>query len=528
LIRPGVDLVQSTASKERVLAAKNPATNTPPTPEEIGLAPARRHRPTAFAAAGLLLLLAMLAVAIVFSQNQSKSQVRSSFALRGKTSARFVDTYVSQQATREMQAAKRFLSAPHVSARDFEVVASTLGGADAVLLDSSGRVLANYPEKPSLRGQLIAANYSHLASAEQGRTAVSGQIYSPVDGTPATAVAIPYQSAVGRRVLSADYPAIDLALDALVDHTISYPQHNVYIVDGSERIVAASPRTQSVTLAQESPELARASAHATRGPVTNNGKPSEFTSTPVPGTSWRLLVEVPNTRLYASLAGWTKYVPWAVLALVSLLGTLLVLLFVRSLADRARLTTLSATMERTAQTDSLTGLNNRRALTEQLTRVAARARRHDEPLSVLMIDLDRFKQTNDTFGHEAGDQVLCTIADCMREVLRAGDIYGRWGGDEFLVALPLTNESGAKATAERLRSAACAVKLDSIGLSEGIPLSIGVASGAHTSPIELVREADGALYADKADGRTSGRGEQRREQHGGQRSEQRGDALAPR
>jgi diguanylate cyclase (GGDEF)-like protein len=497
------------------LAAENLATSTPPAPVEIGLVRARRHWPAALAAAGLLLLLATLATAIVFSQEQSKSQIRSSFALRGKASARFVDTYVSQQATREAEAAKRFLSAPRVSARDFEVVASTLGGADAVLLDSSGRVLASYPEKPSLRGQSIASNYSHLAAAEQGRTAVSGQIYSPVDGTLATAVAVPYRSALGRRVLSADYPASDLTLDALVDHTISYAQHNVYIVDGNERIVAASPRTQSVTLAQADPELARASAHATHGPVADEGKPGEFTSTPIPGTSWRLLVEVPNTRLYASLAGWTKYVPWFVLVLVSLLGTLLVLLFARSLADRARLTTLSATMERTAQTDSLTGLDNRRALTEQLTRVAARARRHDEPLSVLMIDLDRFKQTNDTFGHEAGDQVLCTVADCMREALRAGDIYGRWGGDEFLVALPLTAEHGAKATAERLRTAACAVKLDAIGLPDGIPLSIGVAGGVHTSPIELVREADRALYDDKADGRSNGR------------SEPHGDALVP-
>jgi diguanylate cyclase (GGDEF)-like protein len=159
-------------------------------------------------------------------------------------------------------------------------------------------------------------------------------------------------------------------------------------------------------------------------------------------------------------------------------------------------------MRRTAQTDSLTGLYNRRALTEHLTRASARARRHDEPLSVLMIDLDRFKQTNDTFGHEAGDQVLCTVADCMREALRVEDVYGRWGGDEFLVALPLTDVEGAEVSAARLRRAAASVDLESIGLEHGVPLSIGVACGTHTSPIELIREADLALYRAKADGRS--------------------------
>ena len=207
--------------------------------------------------------------------------------------------------------------------------------------------------------------------------------------------------------------------------------------------------------------------------------------------------------------------PWLVFALVTLFGVLLVLLFARSIADRARLTRLTAAARRTAQTDSLTGLHNRRALTEQLTRAGARARRHEEPLSVLMIDLDRFKQTNDAFGHEAGDQVLCTIADCMRDVLRVEDIYGRWGGDEFLVALPMTDEAGARTTAERLRDCAAAVELGAIGLPDGVALSIGVASGPHGSPIELVREADSALYQDK------------RQRRGITPAEPRDDALAP-
>ncbi len=231
------------------------------------------------------------------------------------------------------------------------------------------------------------------------------------------------------------------------------------LVDGAGKILACKPedeaqrRSPPPTRRLRVPSRAR--LMAARRPM--RGAPTTFATAPVPGTAWRLVdrrPELPSVHFADRLA--RAVIPWLVFALVTILGVLLVLLFARSIADRARLTTLSAAARRTAQTDSLTGLHNRRALTEQLTRAAARARRHEEPLSVLMIDLDRFKQTNDTFGHEAGDEVLCTIADCMRDVLRAEDIYGRWGGDEFLVALPMTDEAGARTTAERLRDCAAA------------------------------------------------------------------------
>lgn len=467
----------------------------------IGLARARRSWATLLAAGGLLLLLGMLATAIVLAREQARSQIRASFELRGTSSARFAGDYLSEQAGREQHAASRFLAGGHVSATDFGLVAATLNSDSAVLLDSSGRVLDAFPSAPALRGQRLAAGYPDMGAAVRGRVAFAGIVFSPVTDRAVTAISVPYRSASGRRVLSADYTDASLALDELVEHTISYPEHQVFLVDSAEQLVAASPETQAVTLAQAEPELARAFAAGSHGPVPGASTASTFTSAPVPGTSWRLLIAVPDKRLYASIAGWTLFVPWLVFALVTVLGVLLVALFARSISDRARLTKLSATMRRTAQTDSLTGLYNRRALTEQLTRASARARRHNEPLSVLMIDLDRFKQTNDTFGHEAGDQVLCRIADCMRDVLRVDDVYGRWGGDEFLVALPVTNDAGARVSADRLRQAAGAVDLATIGLPAGVPLTIGVATGVQTGPIELIRQADLALYRAKAAGR---------------------------
>jgi diguanylate cyclase (GGDEF)-like protein len=465
----------------------------------IGIARARSSWPSVVAGFGLVLLLGTLAAAIVLTQQQAKSRVLATFALRGTSSATFVSTYLDSQASRERQTARDFLSARRVSRDSFAVVAKALGSDAAVLLDRTGRVLDAVPSQPTLIGAPLPGSHPSVAAAERGGTGVSNVVSSPVTGAAVTSIAVGYPTAAGQRVLSADYPASGLALDALADHTISYPQHEVFIVDSVGRLIATSPRVRAGTLTAADPKLASALARSSRGRIAGSSTPSTFTEAPVPGTSWHLVIAVPNSRLYASIAGWTLLVPWLVFALVTILGLLLVALFARSLADRARLTLLSATMERTAQTDSLTDLYNRRALTEQLTRAAARARRHEEPLSVLMIDLDRFKQTNDSFGHDAGDQVLCTIADCMRDVLRVEDLYGRWGGDEFLVALPKTDRAGAQATASRLREAAARIPLRDIGLPDGVRLSVGVATGTHTSPHDLVREADLELYRAKAE-----------------------------
>lgn len=475
-----------------------------------GLTHARRSWTTGLVALGLLIVLGTLAAAIVISQQRSRSQIQSSFGLRGMTSASFVSTYVDQQANRQRAIAGRSLGAPRVSAERFRLLVSALGSGAATLLDSRGRVIEaiRYPRRAraTLPGgarsprPLPSSGFVPSPVAPGANVAISGVHLAP-NGDAATAIAVSFASTTESRTLSVDYPGSTLGLQALADHTISYPQHNVYIVDSAGRIIAASPRTPSRTLAGADPQLAGAAAHSSRGTVTAGGVRNSYTVSSVPGTSWRMAIAVPDSRLYASVGGWSLLVPWLVFALVTVLGVLLVALFARSMSDRTRLTQLSAAMQRTAQTDSLTGLYNRRALTERLTRAAAHARRHEQPLSVLMIDLDHFKQTNDSFGHEAGDQVLCTVADCMRDVLRFDDIYGRWGGDEFLIALPATDETGATTSAVRLREAAAAVDLSAIGLPGGVPLSVGVACGVQTTPIELIRQADLALYRAKAAGR---------------------------
>ena len=170
-----------------------------------------------------------------------------------------------------------------------------------------------------------------------------------------------------------------------------------------------------------------------------------------------------------------------------------------TMADNARL-------EQLAQTDPLTQLLNRRALTERITAEMERALRYDSTMALLMIDLDHFKRVNDTFGHLVGDDVLRDVAQLLSNTIRGNDIAARYGGEEFLVLLPETDDAGAEAFAERIRLA-CEQHEFSSGPDDPtlrLTASIGVAvfPAARIESVEdLFARADAALYRSKADGR---------------------------
>jgi two-component system, cell cycle response regulator len=154
-----------------------------------------------------------------------------------------------------------------------------------------------------------------------------------------------------------------------------------------------------------------------------------------------------------------------------------------------------------SNTDALTGLCNRRHLDSELARRHSEARRHGEPLSVLLLDLDHFKHVNDTYGHPAGDTVLRVFADRLGNQLRAGDIAGRWGGEEFLVILPRTGLDGALEVAERIRFATAESPVSAAEADISVTVSGGCAVGPGESADAIVQLADACLYRAKLAGR---------------------------
>ena len=156
-----------------------------------------------------------------------------------------------------------------------------------------------------------------------------------------------------------------------------------------------------------------------------------------------------------------------------------------------------------ARTDDLTGLANRRAFIELGTTALDQARRYDRALSLVMFDIDHFKQINDTHGHAAGDGVLRAIAGTVRQAARAADTPGRLGGEEVALLLPETGGAAALALAERLRRDVAALAIAHYGTPLHCTCSFGVAerSGSVATLNALLGAADEALYRAKAEGR---------------------------
>lgn len=155
-------------------------------------------------------------------------------------------------------------------------------------------------------------------------------------------------------------------------------------------------------------------------------------------------------------------------------------------------------LEELAYNDELTRLYNRRFLSRQLSALVRSATRHRRTLSCVLVDIDRFKSINDGHGHARGDAVLARVAARLQHVLREEDYAGRWGGEEFLILLPDVEETGAQATAERLRASVG----DRPVAGLRVTVSAGCATWAHgESADDLLRRADAALYAAKRGGR---------------------------
>ena len=170
-----------------------------------------------------------------------------------------------------------------------------------------------------------------------------------------------------------------------------------------------------------------------------------------------------------------------------------------------QLTDVNRKLEKLAITDDLTGLFNRRQAMLRLEEQWSMSDRYHRPLAAVMVDIDHFKNINDTFGHHAGDVILRSIAASLRECVRTTDAVARIGGEEFLLILPYQTKEEAIVCAERCRRAVAAARFQFDGHDTSVTISLGIASrrADMTQCADLLKEADHALYAAKEAGRNT-------------------------
>ncbi|MEZ5583310.1 MAG: sensor domain-containing diguanylate cyclase [Candidatus Competibacteraceae bacterium] len=151
-----------------------------------------------------------------------------------------------------------------------------------------------------------------------------------------------------------------------------------------------------------------------------------------------------------------------------------------------------------AMIDSLTGINNRHYFNEMLRRETERAKRYQHTLAMLMVDVDKFKAINDTFGHLTGDKVLCTIADILRTSVRESDVLARFGGDEFVILMPFANENDGLQLAQRIQTLIQEWNDKALITGLNLAVSIGVHAAGPDEVDTLLLKADHKLYQYKS------------------------------
>jgi len=183
----------------------------------------------------------------------------------------------------------------------------------------------------------------------------------------------------------------------------------------------------------------------------------------------------------------------------------LVELTLESQMQNTKLQQQNEVLHQKATTDGLTGLSNRATFDEAFTERFAAARASGKPLTLLMMDIDKFKTVNDRYGHQAGDQVLSGVAKILKAAGRSKDIVARYGGEEMAIVLPETPRHVASAIAETIRLAIAKQPIQAMGNAIAVTISIGVATfeagGAMTDPKHLLKAADLAVYTAKRSGR---------------------------
>jgi diguanylate cyclase (GGDEF)-like protein len=466
-----------------------------------------RRRPLVglFLLVSLMPLLALSVLAIAISSDAVTRRADQSLTLSASLSSRYVGEhlYGLQDIVTSFAHQPGFVTAlaeGNPPRYDHAAIDRTLtqlisvrpGIASAELLTADGTLSDIYPTQAPSSGSSAVAISAWFQTVIRSKAPTVSPVYtSDAYGSPlVTAIAAPVYEVAGDGttgpllgVLGVEYSVTNVEE---FGRQLAAAQGVLVTVLDQQGTMVAQPATGEGATVQSILAQGRL---GTRGLLQTQGQDAKLIAyAPVPRIGWTVAAEITVAGAFAEIDRLRITVlAFAVpLALVLLAGAWLLN---KTLGHWER---AEAEVRRLAAVDSLTGLYNRRSWDEHLARELARARRERRPLSVVMIDLDHFKQFNDERGHPAGDQLLAETAAGWRAGIRATDVLARYGGEEFVLALPDCSPADAVTLVERLRAM----------IPMGQSCSAGVAcwNGKETGA-NLVARADQALYQAKTQGR---------------------------
>ena len=424
---------------------------------------------------------------VLSSESQSREKLRERFTDRAHAGATFVGVYMREMLAREARLATLYLS-DEVTPQRMELLTRSLDSSASLLLDAEGNLISGFPFNKEMVGTQVAKEYGHLSSAVQGEPTISPVVLSAVEGVPVVGAATPFDSPTGRRVLSAALAISGTPLAQYLETMLPIPGARAHLFDDAGiEVIDSDNRAGDPTTA-----LA-AETQVGNGLHTVAGEEYFYVAEPIQGAPWKIVAAVPTTALYAPFHA-SRWGAWVTLGVLALFAAALLYLFGRFTAGRRD-------FRHRALHCPLTGLANRSLLDEHAARELGKLARVDGSIALMYFDLDNFKNINDTYGHEGGDQLLIQVAERLASSLRSYDVAARLGGDEFAILLPGVGDDDVEELAARILFA-LEQPFEVGGQMVKLGCSIGIALTGSPVPLdELLNQADGAMYDSKRAGK---------------------------
>lgn len=478
---------------------------------ETELPPSRRTRRRVLVDA-LLVVVALVVIAvpsraIVQAQQHSTQAANDVFVASVKSDAGYLSiTYASVLRQQEALAAQQ-LTVPGTSPGSvLGAVVTAFGFDGGVVAGTDGSLAASVagPDGSAAPAEVLQS----VSTSSDGGDGVS-DVLTP-GGTPVVAFTVHVPVSGGSVLVSGTFAVQSPVFTRAIATGATSSPYVGYLVDSKGAVVGSAPASAPSPehLGFGSNGLADLDRVTGIGTLPARDGTWTYATSPVEGTPWLLVLAEPSTSVYSVVTDRSTHETQLLLAGYGVLVLVALLAVLRFVDRRDRLRILTERLDVMSRTDPLTGVYNRRQIDAHLRRASGAVRSGSPPLTVLMLDIDHFKAVNDTYGHLAGDQVLCAVAAGIRSALRSDDVVGRWGGEEFLVVLGGAGSHEAADVAERIRRSVADTPcpIDD-GRVVPVTVSVGVASrpaGDRTAGDnlhELIRDADAALYAAKDAGR---------------------------